>query len=104
VTQATETKAPQAKAPEAKPTERPVIDVTGKRDIILKVIEDIRPNLQKDGGDCELVDIEENRIMVKLKGACIGCQLSSLTLQGVQAKIMAAVGVPVRIIPVTILH
>ncbi len=51
------------------------------------VIEDIRPSLQADGGDIELVDFnEENKVVqVRLKGACAGCPASQVTLkQGVE--------------------
>jgi Fe-S cluster biogenesis protein NfuA len=44
-------------------------------------IEDVRPQLQADGGDIELVDVENGTAKVKLKGACEGCPMSSMTLQ-----------------------
>ncbi|WP_413205266.1 NifU family protein [Rhodospirillum sp. A1_3_36] len=59
----------------------------------------IRPRLQKDNGDISVVRIEENKVFVDMTGACVGCQLASVTLMGVQQKIMEAVGKPVRIIP-----
>ncbi len=53
------------------------------RDQVLKVIDEIRPSLQFDGGDVELVDIlEDGTINVKLKGACAGCMGSMMTLKG----------------------
>ena len=43
---------------------------------------DIRPMLQADGGDIELVDIEEDGVVkVRLKGACGGCPMAQMTLQ-----------------------
>ncbi len=46
------------------------------------VIQKIRPYLQRDGGDIELVDVTEDGIVqVKLKGACDGCPGAQLTLQ-----------------------
>ena len=47
-------------------------------------IEELRPSLQADGGDLELVavDKEEKRVRVKLHGACIGCPMSEITLRG----------------------
>ena len=53
------------------------------KDEIKKVLEEIRPSLQADGGDVELVDIDEKSGIVKLKlqGACIGCPMSQMTLQ-----------------------
>jgi NifU-like protein len=59
----------------------------------------IRPRLQRDNGDISVVRIEENKIFVNMTGACVGCQLASVTLMGVQQKIMETVGKPVRIIP-----
>ncbi len=47
------------------------------------VIEEIRPMLQADGGDIELVDVEpeEGIVKVRLKGACGGCPMAQMTLQ-----------------------
>lgn len=52
------------------------------REKIEKVIdESIRPSLQMDGGDIELVDVDSDGIVkVRLKGACGGCPMSQLTL------------------------
>ena len=48
---------------------------------VKKAIEEIRPNLQADGGDIELVDVEGGTVKVKLKGACAGCPMSSMTVK-----------------------
>ena len=45
-----------------------------------KVLEEIRPNLQADGGDIELVDVVDGVVKVRLKGACAGCPMSQMTL------------------------
>ncbi len=45
-----------------------------------KVLEEIRPSLQADGGDVELVAVEGNTVKVRLTGACAGCPMSQLTL------------------------
>lgn len=45
-----------------------------------KVLEEIRPSLQADGGDVELVDVEDGVVKVRLKGACAGCPMSQMTL------------------------
>ena len=42
--------------------------------------EEIRPNLKKDGGDIELVDIDGKTVLVALRGACKGCPVSNVTL------------------------
>jgi Fe-S cluster biogenesis protein NfuA len=68
--------------------------------IIKAVIEDVRPNLQRDGGDCELLGIEGNKVMVRLTGACVFCKLASMTLEGIQSKVVERLGELVRIVPV----
>lgn len=48
---------------------------------VQEVIEEIRPHLQADGGDIELVDITEaNEVQVRLQGRCRGCPMSQLTM------------------------
>ena len=50
-----------------------------------KALNDVRPHLQADGGDVELVDVENNIVKVRLKGACAGCPMSQMTLkQGIE--------------------
>lgn len=49
---------------------------------VKKAIEKIRPMLQGDGGDIELVGIEGKVVKVRLKGACSGCPMSQMTLKG----------------------
>ncbi len=51
------------------------------RDRVEEAIEKIRPFLQRDGGDIELVDIVEGVVKVRLKGACSGCPMSQMTLR-----------------------
>ena len=52
---------------------------------VKETLQEIRPNIQADGGDIELVDIEDGIVKVRLKGACAGCPMSALTLkQGVE--------------------
>ena len=68
--------------------------------LIQHAIENLRPRLQRDGGDCELVDVDGNTVFVKLSGACIGCQLASVTLSGVQARLADKLGLPLRVVPV----
>ncbi len=48
---------------------------------IQEVINKIRPMLQADGGDVELVDMEDGVVKVRLKGACSGCPMSQMTLK-----------------------
>jgi len=71
-----------------------------REQIIRAVIDEVRPNLRRDGGDCELLEICGNKIMVRLTGACVLCKLSSATLEGIQAKIIERLGEFVRLVPV----
>ena len=52
----------------------------------------VRPSLQADGGDVELVDVKDGVVSVKLTGACGGCPMATLTLQqGIQRVLKAEV-------------
>ena len=44
-------------------------------------IDKIRPMLQADGGDVELVSVEDGIVKVRLQGACAGCPMSQMTLK-----------------------
>jgi Fe-S cluster biogenesis protein NfuA len=46
------------------------------------IIEEVRPYIQSDGGDVELLKVEDNVVYVRLNGACIGCPSSMMTLKG----------------------
>jgi Fe-S cluster biogenesis protein NfuA len=55
------------------------------REKVEEVIKKIRPMLQRDGGDIQLVDVVEGTVKVKLTGACGSCPMSQMTLkQGVE--------------------
>jgi len=52
------------------------------RDKVEAVLNKIRPGLQADGGDVELVDVTEDGVVkVRLTGACAGCPMSTFTLR-----------------------
>jgi Fe-S cluster biogenesis protein NfuA len=68
--------------------------------LINEVIEEVRPNLIRDGGDCKLISVDGNKINVRLTGACVFCKLASATLEGIQAKMIEKLGEFVRVIPV----
>jgi len=56
-----------------------------------EVLQKIRPSLQADGGDIELVDITEDGVVqVKLKGACGGCPMATLTLKNGVERVLKA--------------
>ncbi|OUD14487.1 Fe-S cluster assembly protein NifU [Thioflexithrix psekupsensis] len=63
------------------------------------IIESIRPQLQRDRGDVELVDVEGNTVYVNMTGACAGCQLEMQTLGGIQQRLMEDLGEVIRVIP-----
>lgn len=68
------------------------------REKVEKALETIRPALQADGGDVELVDVTEGIVKVRLKGACGGCPMSQLTLtRGVEATIKKVVPEVIRV-------
>ncbi len=48
---------------------------------VLEALESIRPFLNKDGGDIELVDVTGHRVLVKLQGNCNGCPMSFSTMK-----------------------
>ncbi|MCK9526678.1 MAG: NifU family protein [Limnochordia bacterium] len=53
------------------------------KDRVQEVLDRIRPSLQADGGDVELVGVNsDNVVTVRLTGACVGCPMSELTLKG----------------------
>ncbi|MHB8108449.1 MAG: NifU family protein [Syntrophorhabdaceae bacterium] len=55
---------------------------------VQQVIEKIRPLLQRDGGDIQLVDVVDGVVKVKLQGACGSCPMSQMTLKmGVEKQI-----------------
>ncbi|MGD8564069.1 MAG: NifU family protein [Desulfarculaceae bacterium] len=60
---------------------------------IQQALDKIRPALQRDGGDVELVDVtEDNVVRVKLQGACGGCPMSQMTLKmGIEKVVKQAV-------------
>jgi NifU-like protein len=68
--------------------------------VIEEVIAELRPGFQADGGDCQLVAVEPDRVLVRMTGACVGCQLAGATLQGLQGRLMARLNRLVRVIPV----
>ena len=55
-------------------------------------LSEIKPQIQADGGDIDLVAIENGTVKVRLRGACAGCPMSALTLkQGVERIIKSKV-------------
>jgi Fe-S cluster biogenesis protein NfuA len=73
--------------------EKEVKKLANIKEKVEPVIEKIRPMLQADGGDIELVDVEDDgTVKVRLVGACAGCAMSQYTLKlGVERLLMKEV-------------
>lgn len=93
------------KAAEAPKTEAPKIAASGGMTNLQRirriemVIESIRPQLQRDHGDVELVDVDGNTVYVNMIGACSGCQMASMTLGGIQQRLMEDLGEFIKVVP-----
>ncbi len=76
---------------------------TSVRERVLDVINLIRPAVQADGGDIELVDVSsEGVVKIRFHGACHGCPSSTMTLQdGIQRNLRERVPEVTQVIPVT---
>ncbi len=73
-------------AREAAPQKRPLTNLQ-KIKLIEEVIDrEIRPSMQADGGDIELIDVDGNRVVVALRGACAKCISAESTLAGLAEK------------------
>ncbi len=63
-------------------SETPAESGTSLKDRVAQVIDLIRPAVQSDGGDIELVDVDEKGVVqLRLHGACVGCPSSTMTLK-----------------------
>ena len=51
------------------------------RERVEKALQELRPRLQADGGDIELLEVLNGTAKVRLKGACAGCPMSTMTLK-----------------------
>lgn len=47
---------------------------------VIDVLNEVRPALQRDGGDVQLIDVVDGVVQVELQGACRGCPMSQMTL------------------------
>jgi len=56
-------------------------EVNMLRENIERVLEEIRPSLQADGGDVELVSVEDGVVKVRFLGGCSGCPFRAMTLK-----------------------
>ncbi len=70
--------------------------------LIQEIIEtEIRPGLQADSGDVELIDIEDNTVIIALRGMCTGCLMADVTVKGIQSKLRELVNndILVKVLP-----
>ncbi len=51
------------------------------KDQVQEVLDKLRPFLLRDGGDCDLVDVEDGVVKLRLLGACGSCPSSTITLK-----------------------
>jgi NifU-like protein len=74
--------------PPEKPAKPKKLTNLHKIALIQEIIEnEIRPGLQADNGDVEIIDIEGNRVTVALRGMCTGCLMADVTIKGIQDKL-----------------
>ena len=66
---------------------------------IEELLDEIRPNLQRDHGDVELIEVDGKYIYVKMTGACAGCQMASTTLGGIQQHLAEGLGEFIQVLP-----
>ena len=51
------------------------------QDKVVAILDEIRPYLQRDGGDVELIEVENGVVRVRLTGACDGCPMAAMTIK-----------------------
>ena len=75
------------KLTELKPvTPRRMTNVQRMQKVLKTIDEEIRPQLEMDGGDIELVDVEGSRVTVALRGRCAQCRSSQVTIKNLVEK------------------
>ena len=96
---AAKTPASPPAAAAATPAAKPRLTSVQRIKVVEEVLESLRPMLQRDKGDVELVEVQGKHIYVNLKGACSGCMMEAATLGGIQQKMAEALGEPVLVLP-----
>jgi Fe-S cluster biogenesis protein NfuA len=78
-----------------------VVQTTGLTERVREALQEVRPALQMDGGDVELVEVVDGEVRVRLLGACGGCPMATMTLVGfVEERVKARVPEVRRIVSV----
>jgi NifU-like protein len=70
-------------------------------DLVEKAVAELKPHLNRDGGDIELIAVDGDMVVVDLTGNCTGCILASVTLAGIRKKLIDAVGRPLKVVPLS---
>lgn len=85
----------------ARETPKPRSGLTNLQRIrrIEELLDEIRPNLQRDHGDVELVEVDGRHIYVKMTGACAGCQMAATTLGGIQQHLAEGLSEFILVLP-----
>jgi len=82
-----------------KPTERKKLTNIQKMALIQDVLEkEIRPRLQADGGDLDLIDIDGNRVIVGLRGMCIDCPMGNMTINGIENRLREVTADEIKVV------
>ena len=70
-----------------------------KMALIQDVLEkEIRPRLQADGGDLDLIDIDGNRVIVGLRGMCIDCPMGNMTINGIENRLKEVTSEEIKVV------
>jgi len=82
-----------------RPVEKKKLTNLQRMALIQDVLErEIRPKLQADGGDLDLIDIEGNRVIVGLRGMCVDCPMGSMTIRGIEERLRDVTGQDIAVV------
>jgi NifU-like protein len=70
--------------PEKPPPHKPLTNLQKIRMVEEVIEQQVRPQLQKDGGDIDLIDVDGNRVLISFRGLCTNCPSTELTARGIQ--------------------
>lgn len=72
-------------------------DKESEQALILATLASLRPHLQADGGDVELVTFNDDTVVIRLSGSCLGCGMAEQTISGIQHQLSEKLGRTIRI-------